>query len=230
MKTTSLKEKKKSSIRGFWLQGIGVVAAGALLGIGILFWYTPRSYQPQKEEPASLYLTHKLLPEFHNEVQKGKPFELIIPQSILNEMISQQFRPEELGDISFSSPYIALSDQMIVLMGTLGYENVSSVLSIAALPILDSEGQINMNIQSIRLGMVPMKTLVTKLAQKAFDDNRDDFEDDPRAEKTIQAIIDNEPFEPIFLFSTEYFESWVRISKFSIEPGILKLTLSPEEG
>ena len=86
-----------------------------------------------------------------------------------------------------------------------------------------------MNIQSIRLGMMPVKTLVTKLAQKALDDNRSSFEGDPKAEETVQAIIRNEPFAPTFLFSTEFCEYWVQISEFSIEQGSLKLTLLPKK-
>ncbi|MHC5138070.1 MAG: hypothetical protein ACYSN7_05890 [Planctomycetota bacterium] len=114
-------------------------------------------------------------------------------------------------------------------MGTLVYEGVSSVISITALPTMEPDGKINLNIQSVRLGMVPVTTLVTKLAQKIFDDNRSSFEGDVKAEENVQAIIRNEPFDPIFLFSTEYCEYWVRVSKFSLRQGSLKLTLLPEE-
>jgi len=114
-------------------------------------------------------------------------------------------------------------------MGTLAYDGLSSVVSITAFPMMDAAGKINLNIQSIHLGMVPVKKLVTTLAQKAFDENRGDFEGDPKAEENVQAVIRNEPFDPIFLFSTEYCEYWVRISEFSIEQGSLKLTLFPEE-
>jgi hypothetical protein len=162
-------------------------------------------------------------------VQKGRPFELVISQSGLNDIISEEFHSQDFGDLLFSDPYIIFSEQSILLMGTLAYEGVSSVVSITALPVMNSDGKINMNIQSVRLGMVPVTTLVTKLAQKVLDDNRSSFEGDEKAEENVQAIIHNDPFDPIFLFSTEYCEYWVRISKFSIEQGSLKLTLLPEE-
>ena len=232
MNNTTSERKKKTTGAGFWLWGFGAIAVGVLTGIGILFWYTPRTYKPvqtENTEQVSLYLTHELGPDFFNKIQQNKPFELIIPQSELNTIISQEIQSQDFGDISFSDPYIVFSDQSILLMGTLGYEGFSSVVSIIAFPTMDSSGKINMNIQSIRLGMMPVKTLVTKLAQKALDDNRSSFEEDPRAEESVQAIIRNEPFDPIFLFSTEYCEFWVRISNFSIEQGSLKLTLLPEE-
>ena len=232
MNNTTSERKKKTTGAGFWLWGFGAIAVGVLTGIGILFWYTPRTYkqvQTENTEQVSLYLTHELGPEFHNQVQRGKPFELIIQQSGLNDIARQEFGSQSFGGVSFSDPYIIFSDQSILLMGTLAYEGISSVVSITAFPVMDSDGKINMNIQSIRLGMVPVTTLVTKLAQKTLDDNRSSFEEDPKAEESVQAIIRNEPFDPIFLFSTEYCEYWVRISNFSIEQGTLRLTLLPEE-
>ena len=231
MKNTTSERKKKTTGAGFWLWGFGAIAMGVLVGIGILFWYTPRAYKPvqaKNTKYVSLHLTHELGQEFHNEVQKGKAFDLIIPQSEFNDIISQEFQPQQFGDVSFSEPYVIFLDQSILLMGTLVYEGVSSVISITTLPTMDSDGKINMNIQSVRLGMVPVTTLVTKLAQKIFDDNRSSFEGDVKAEENVQAIIRNEPFDPIFLFSTEYCEYWVRVSKFSLRQGSLNLTLLPE--
>lgn len=229
MKNTKSKQNKSKSIVWFWLWSLGAVAAGVLVGIGILLGYTPRTYkpaEPENTEQVSIYLTHELGPEFFNQIQRGEPFELIIPQSGLNDIASQRDWPQQFGDMSFSNPDVVFSDQSILLMGTLTYERVSSVISITALPVMNPDGKINMNIQSVRLGMVPVRTLVTKLAQKALDDNRSSFEGDEKAEESVQAIIHNEPFDPVFQLS----EYGVRISNFSIEQGALKLTLLPEEG
>jgi len=231
MKNTKPKKSESKSSERFWPWGLSAIAMGVFGGICILFWYTPRAYkslQTENTEQVSLYLTHQLGPEFFNQIQQNKPFELIIPQSDLNDIARQEFGTQALGDVSFSDPHIIFSDQSILLMGTLAYDGVSSVVSITAFPEMGSDGKINMNIQSIRLGMVPVTTLVTKLAQKILDDNRGSFEGDAKAEENVQAIIRNEPFDPTFLFSTEYCEYWVRISEFSLKQGSLKLTLLPE--
>ena len=229
MKNEKSKRNKKSSRTGFWLWGLGAVATGVLGGICILFWYTPRAYQPvepENPEQVSIYLTHELGPDFFNQIQQNEPFELIISQVGLNDIASQWDWPQQFGDMSFSDPYVVFSDQSILLMGTLTYNGVSSVVSITAFPDMNPDGKINLNIPSVRLGMVPVTALVTKLAQKAFDDNRSCFEKDPKAAENVQAIIHNEPFDPVFWFP----EHWVRISSFSIERSTLKLTLLPEEG
>jgi len=175
MKNKKSKQNKRPSSTGFWLWGLGAVVMGVLGGICILFWYTPRTYNPVEAENAeqvSIYLTHELGPEFYNQIQRNKPFELIIPQSGLNDIASRWNWPQQFGDMSFSDPYVVFSDHSILLMGTLTYKGVSSVISITAFPEMNPNGKINMNIQSVRLGMVPVTTLVTQLAQKAFDDNQ----------------------------------------------------------
>ncbi|MHC4929136.1 MAG: hypothetical protein ACYTFU_05580 [Planctomycetota bacterium] len=192
MKNTTSEQKKSSSSTGFWLWGLSAITVGILTGICILLWYTPRAYKPfQTENPeqVSLYLTHELGPKFFNQIQRNEPFELIIPQSGLNDIASRWEWPQQFGEMSFSDPYITFSNHSIFLMGTLTYKEVSSVITIIAIPVMDSDGKINLNIQSVRLGMVPVRALITKLAQKAFEDNRNSFEDDPKTEENIQAII-----------------------------------------
>ena len=227
MKNTMI-TPKKASTRNFWFWGLGAVIIGTLIGICFLVWYTPKAYKSAEvanTEQTSVYLTHELGPNFFNNIQQEKPFELIIPQDELNNIFTQEFGTETFGDASFSNPHVTFSDKSILLMVTLTYNEVSSVLSINALPVIDNEGKIDLNIQFIRLGMLPVETLVTKLAQKAFDENRSCFEDDPKAAENIQAIIQKKPFDPIFLFSIEDRQYQVRITDFHITQGSLKLTL-----
>ncbi|RKY09149.1 MAG: hypothetical protein DRP56_03050 [Planctomycetota bacterium] len=228
MKNEKSKPNETPSSTGFWLWGLGAVAMGVLGGVCILFWYTPRSYKPvrpENTEQASVYLTHELGPELFSQIQRNKPFELIVSQSGLNDIIGRWDWPQQFGEMSFSDPHVIFSSPSILLMGTLTYEGVSSVVSITALPVMNPDGTININIQSVRLGMVPVTTLVTKLAQKAFDENQIRFDGDLKAAETVGAIIRNEPFDPVFWFP----DYWMRVSKLSIEPGSVKLGFLPEE-
>ena len=214
--------------RAFRFWGLGAVGLGVLVGIVILIWHKPKAYnplQPENPEQVSLYLTHELGPEFFNQVQLDKPFDLIIEQHGLNDIVSRLDWIQQLGPLSLEQPNIIFADRSILLMGTLEYRGVSSVLSILALPAMDDNQQICMNIQSVRLGMVPVTSFVSKMSQKAFDDNRDGFKDDPEVEKIVQAIIRNEPFDPVFRIS----DYRARITGFTIENNVLSLTLLPEK-
>ena len=110
-------------------------------------------------------------------------------------------------------------------MGNLKYKKIASVVSINAIPVMNESGQVCMNIQSIRLGMLPVTTFVTKLAEKAFHDSQSLFEGEPDLEATVNAIIQNDYFEPVFWF----FDTRVQVTDFSIEPGILNMTLTPKQ-
>jgi hypothetical protein len=228
MKKDKSNVNKRKSDTAFRLLCLGAVGLGILIGVVILFWYEPKAYkplEPENPEQVSLYLTHELGPDFFNQVQLDEPFELIIEQSGLNDIISRLDWPQEIGEMSFADPYIIFSDQSILLMGTLKYKEISSVVSILAFPVIDSDKQICLNVQSVRLGMLPVTKLVTKLAQNAFDNNRDSFEEDPDAEQVVQTIIRNEPFDPAFWIS----DRQIRIIHFTIEQGVLKLTLLAEK-
>ena len=227
-KKDKIKTNSRKSGRSFLFLGLCAVGVGVLIGIVILLWYQPRAYEPirpENPEQVSVYLTHELGPEFFNQVQLEKPFELVIQQAGLNDIISRLDWPQQIGEMSFADPSIIFSEQSILLMGKLKYKEISSVVSILAFPTIDSDGQICLNIQSVRLGMMPVTKLIQALSQKALDANQDSFEGDPNAEKMAQSIINNESFDPVFLIP----QRRVRITHFTIEQQVLKVTLLAEK-
>lgn len=224
MKKNTLQPVKDKSCLRQWFWILTVVAAGAAVGVFILFRHTPAAYQPKEPDnpsQVSPYLTHQLGPDFFNQVQLDKPFELNVEQAGLNDILSRFDWPQPLGDMSFSDPMVVFAEQSVYVMGTLEYGDISSVVTIVASPIMKPDGRMDLNIQSIRMGMMPVTTWVRGLAQKAFDDNQSSFEGEPQLEEIVRAVIHNEPFEPVFKIS----DRTVRITRFSVEPGFLKLML-----
>ncbi|MHC4989267.1 MAG: hypothetical protein ACYTFX_12365, partial [Planctomycetota bacterium] len=135
MKKENAKVNHRKSDRAFRFWGLGAVGLGVLIGIIILIWHKPKAYKPlrpENPEQVSLYLTHELGPEFFNQVQLDKPFDLIIEQQGLNDIISRLDWIQQLGPLSLQQPNIIFADRSILLMGTLKYKGVSSVLSILA--------------------------------------------------------------------------------------------------
>jgi len=223
-KTPSIQKSKSCAV--LWLWSIGAIMIGVLIGIAILVWHKPHAYQPlypDNPEQVSLYLTHQLGPDFFNQIQLDKPFELLIEQTGLNDIVSRLPWPQQFGEVSFSDPVLTFSPDTIVLMGHLEISNVSSILTIICSPVMSGDGKICLNIRTIRLGMVPVTTLIAALAQNVFDGNRQAFSEDPQAAAIVQAIIHNEAFDPVFWIS----DYKVRITGFSINPGILNVNLHP---
>ena len=196
-----------------------LLAAGGVL----LCRHKPRAYRPQpaaNSDQVSPYLTHKLGPDLLNGVQLDEPFELLVEQDGLNDIISRQPWIEQFDDFTFTDPVVLFDRDTIYLMGTLEYKGVSSVLTVIAQPRMDAQGTVSMNIQSIRLGVIPVTKLVGYLARKAFEQSRDQ----PRLEEIVQAIINGQPFDPVF----EIYDRPVRITKMTILPQRLILRFQPE--
>lgn len=219
------KKRKSRSLKRF---RIGLIVLILLGGGGVfLCRYTPQAYQPQPvdhPEQVSPYLTHKLGPDFVNQVQLDKPFELVVEQDGLNDIIRRQSWVEQFDDFAFTDPVVLFAQDTIYLMGTLDYKGLSSVVTVIAYPKMTPQGAISLDIQSIRLGVIPVTKLVGYLAVKGFDQSRDCFEDEPQLEEIVRAIVHNEPFDPVFKIS----DQTVRITQFTLLPEKLLLQFKPE--
>jgi hypothetical protein len=217
-------KRKSRSLRWFGIVLISVLAA---VGGVFLCRYTPRAYRtqpPANPEQVSPYLTHKLGPDFVNQVQLDKPFELLVEQDGLNEIIRSLPWIEQFDGFSFTNPIVLFDRDTIYLMGTLEYKGISSVLTVIAFPQMDSRGAVALNIQSIRLGVIPVTKLVSILAKKGFEQSRDCFRDEPQVEEIVRAIVHNEPFDPVFKIS----DRMVRITQITLLPKQLTLKFNPQ--
>lgn len=229
MKKTGSDQKKthKSSIHlWFWIP-LAIVGTLAIGGV-FLCRYTPRAYRPLHpvdRQEVSPYLTHQLGPDFYNQVQLDEPFELRVEQDGLNDIISRWPWPQEYGPITFSDPMIVFGDNAIFLMGTLEYKKVSSVLTMIAFPTMDENGQLCLNIRSVRLGVLPITKVAGAIADEAFQASREYFEGEPQLEQVVAGMVSNQPFDPVFQFSDQK----ARIKDFTLEKGLLIIQFEPEK-
>ncbi|MHC4552082.1 MAG: hypothetical protein ACYSUT_04845 [Planctomycetota bacterium] len=225
MNKTEKETRKPRRKRWLWIVPAVIlcpIAAGVFMCS-----YTPRAYQPSPTEnpdQISTYLTHELGPDFFNNVQLDEPFELLVKQHGLNDIVAGQFQGEQFDGFSFIDPMIVFGEETIYLMGTLNYKQISSVITLIAIPEMTADNKVCMNIQSVRMGVLPVTKLVTFLAQQAFDQSADCFEGEEDIRLMTEAIIRNEPFDPVF----EADGHTARITEFTLTPGLLTLTFQPE--
>lgn len=200
--------------------GLLLLSAGILT---ILIAYNPKAYAPiapENPQEISPYLTHKLGPDFYNHVQLDEPFELIVDQEGLNDIFSRYPWPLSFDGISIYTPLINISPAQIVLMAQVDFKGFSTILSIYGRPSLDPEGKMNLNIESVYLGALPITPLARHLAQKYVSEN---FDLNDPVEAVNQAIVSNQPFDPIVYIS----DHAARITEMTIEPACARLILKP---
>ena len=218
---------KQKHRRWVWFLVIGSIL---LIVVGvpiILIAYNPRSYTPIiPEDPleVSPYLTHKLGPDFYNNVQMDQPFELIVEQAGINDILSHTPWPLKVDGFSIYMPVVVFDPQKTVLMAQVDFKGFSSILSIIGSPYLDTEGKLNLNIQSVFLGALPITPLAQRLGQKFISEfDPGDPESADISLDAARAIIANESFDPILYIS----DHMARITQMSIEPGCARLMLTP---
>ncbi|MEJ5259777.1 MAG: hypothetical protein WHS88_06265 [Anaerohalosphaeraceae bacterium] len=183
----------------------------------------PKSYRPvQPENPnqVSPYLTHKLGPDFYDKVQLDEPFELLVEQEGINDILSRYPWPIQLEGFTIYTPMLTFSPETTVLMAKVNYRGLSSILSIYANPYLDSAGKMNLNIQSVYLGLLPITPLARTIAEKYV---REHFDPQDPVESINYAIISNQPFDPVL----RIFDKSARITKLTIESGKVRLFFTP---
>lgn len=226
----NFKKKKYKGLKTLYV--IAIFIAGVLLILFLMFMKTPSHYQPLETTNSGQvhrYLTHYLAPQFHNEIQLDKPFEVIVPQKELNEMIVDRSTfdidwPVKLDGLTFSAPAVVFSKDTILLMGRVGFGPISVVVSVAAQPKLAEKGKLLLNIRRVKVGSVNVTPLAMVLAEGVF---AEQMELNPELDwigGLASACLSNEPYEPVF----DAYESKIRLISVQLEDRKLTLRFEPE--
>ena len=227
-----LKIRKKARFKKLccWLL-IDLVVAAVILA---LLLYTPGRYHPIEFEPGnhkpgqvSTYLTHDLGPAFNNGVQYRKPFELIVTQNGINDIIARADWPMESEGVLLYKPAVLFASGTIVLMGTADAKGVEFIVTIELEPKIDEQGLMNLHVAKVKVGAMNLTPLAKMLAKKMYAEQLAAMPEGINTE-TIQAkiaasLLNNQPFETVFSID----KIKVRIEKITIEEEKLRLRLVP---
>ena len=194
-----------------------------------LLLYTPGLYNPAGNDPANYkrgqvhpYLTH-LSSELYNGAQRGEPFELVVTQKGINEIITWSRWPKESEGIMFSAPAVLFEPGSIVLMGTAHIKGMEFIVTIAVEPRVDEQGLLNLQVAKVKIGAMYITPIAKMMAKKMYAQRLATVPVDTEAltTKIAGALLSDEPFEPILRVENKK----VRVEKITIaqEKSILRL-------
>src|SRR4030042_742981 len=166
-----LKANKKFKFKKKVYLFLIVLAAvlGAVIIIFAMLLHKPAYYKPldcADSKEVSLYLTHQLLPELYNGAQLQEPFDLVVTQSGINDIVAHFEWPQEFGSVRISAPMVFFASDSIVLMGTVVMEGAKFVGTAVAEPGLDAAGLLNLQVASVKVGAVDITPLARVLARR----------------------------------------------------------------
>jgi hypothetical protein len=228
--SADLKAHKKAKFkkRVYLLLTVLAVVSAIVVIVFALFLHRPAYYKPldfADSKEVSLYLTHQLLPELYNGAQLQEPFNLVVTQSGINDIVARFEWPKEFSSIRFSAPMVFFSPGSIVLMGTVVLEGAEFVGTVVAEPGLDTEGLLNLQVVSVKMGAVDITPLARVLARRIC---QQQFAAAGIGAEDLQAqvaasLLDGEPFKPVFKIE----DKKVRVEKITIEQKKLTIRFVP---
>ena len=221
-----MKKHKKARLKKICRLLVGLAAA--LVFFVLLLLYKPARYDSPDltyDNQVSPYLTHELLPELYNNAQLGEPFELVVTEEGINDVIIRSKWPKQTDGISFSVSKALFVTDNIVLMGTAAAGGVEFAVTVIAQAGIDRNGLLNLQVTKVKIGAINLTALSKMIAKRIYArrlDTANTKKEDIRLQ-IADSILNDEPFVPVFKIE----DKKVRAEKVKITKGKLTIRLAP---
>ena len=218
--------RKKKTLRLLCIS-LGAAVVVVILAV-VMFTHTPGHYrpaQPTNANEVSPYLTHQLAPDFHNYIQLNEPFEIVVTQYGLNDIIARGQWPIKLDNVTFAKPAVVFVPDTILLMGTVDYLGLPIVVTIILKPQLGPTGLLSANLQQVRAGALNITFFAKVLAARVIAYQIKEGHSEHWLKCLSPALLSNEPFEPIF----PAYGKHIRLTKAEISTAKLTLSFTPTQ-
>ena len=227
---TDSKNRKKTRLKKLviWLFIDLVVVAVVLT----LLLHRPGRYAPadidsfdHDPNQVSPYLTHELSPQFYNGAQRGEPFELVITQEGINEIVAGWGWPRVSQGAMLYAPAVLFVPNSVVLMGTVSIKGIEFIVTIGLAPKINEDGLADLRITEVKVGAMDITPLAKLIAKKMYAKRIDTVHVDTKAIETkiAASLLNGESFEPVFKVEKQK----VRIEKITVEKEKLTARLVP---
>ena len=221
-------KKAKFKKKVYLLLAVLVIVSAIVIVVFSLLLHRPAYYNPldyAHSKEVSLYLTHELLPQLYNGAQRQEPFNLVVTQMGINDIVARFEWPKEFGSIGFSAPMVFFVPDSIVLMGTVFLKGAEFVATVVAEPNLDANGLLNLRVVRVKVGAIDITPLAGVLAKRIYQQQlaagRIDAED--FWARATASLLNGEPFEPVFKIE----DKKMRLEKITLELKKLTIRLVP---
>jgi uncharacterized protein YpmS len=197
----------------------------------LLLFYKPGRYHPvlivsfdPNGEKVHPYLTRELLPKFNNGVQSRRPFRMTIVDNALNEVIARYDLPQASG-VSISKPQVLFEPDRIVLMGTANVEGAPLIVTIKLQPQFDEKGLLNLNVEEVKLGAMPITLLVKMVGKEKYNERvaAGDVDTEDIRSQIVASLLSGKLFDPVVTYGGKK----VRLKSVEISQGQMEAEFVP---
>jgi hypothetical protein len=224
-------EKVRQSLKNPKVKSTIVLSAGLIILL-VLFWFaglfrTPRHYRPVKpiaDGNMSRYLTNYILPELHNKSQYGQPFDLVLSEQGINDIIARQVDFKSLHQANLSDLSVAFKKGRILLIGKAVYCGFDFIVTIILKPYIDKEGYFFLKASKIQAGQSRVPFIGEAVKRKILRELTDFL--NKNITDSTEALLNNRRIEPVFSLNHRK----LRIDKITIRDKELMIHFLPWQG
>jgi uncharacterized protein YpmS len=228
------KKRKSKKLRRLYCLS-ALLALAIILLLSLL--HKPGRYNPAEvadDKRVPQYLTHVLGETINNGVQLGDPFDLVVAQEGINEVIAWYHKhkwSKKFGELGYSAPEVFFARDAITLMGAVTAAGRELIATVVAKPALNENGLLNLRVTKVKIGAVnitPIARIIAKRAYKKRLQTKPIDKDDVRT-KIAASLLNNRPFDPVFKVKDAFDkkDEKVRVRKIIVEREKLILHLVP---
>jgi hypothetical protein len=190
--------------------------------------YKPGLYAPVRiadQNQVSPYLTHQLMPDIYNNSQLDEPFEVVITQQGLNDIVARTPQPIRLNNITLAEPQVVLTGEQVILMATVRARPIDFFVTIELNPTINERGLLNLHINNIKLGAVSITAVAKLIGDSVYSNWMTATGTEPNnvAAQICRSLLRDEPFEPVF----EIRGKTLRLSRINVKAKSIVTQLSP---
>jgi len=207
-----------------------VTVAVALTAAAVLLLHKPSDFeQPQAidDKQVSKYLTHVISQDLYNGAQQGEPFDLVVTEEGIGDIIARSGWPKQVAEALFAVPEVKFEPDGIQLRGMVNIDTVELFVVIEGTASVNGQGLLHLEVTRVKIGAVSV-TAVAKLVAAAIygsEATRRNLQEDHWQTKIMAALLEDEPFEPVF----EINDAKVRIQNVKIDTGKITIHFVPEK-
>jgi hypothetical protein len=170
-----------------------------------------RTVKPVSDGQVSLYLTNYLLPELNNKSQYGQPFDLVISQDGINDIITRHIDANSLQQSGFSDLSVTFKKGRVLLTGKTSYWGFDFITTAVLRPYIDKKGYFHSGLSKILAGKSRIPFAVEILKRKILY-KLASISDESDIGGVIGILFSGDKTEPVFTLN----HTTLRIEKIKI--------------
>ena len=161
---------------------------------------TSNPSEPATDTQVSPYLTHILSPQIYNGAQSQQPFDVIVTQQGVNDIVTRSKWSKKANGITFNTPQVFFAPNGIVLIDQAVFDDSDFTVTIVGKPVFDKNRLLNLRITNIKVGALTVTSLAKIIVAGCYKDAVPEINSAKNdwPEKIAASLLNDKPFDPTF--------------------------------